>query len=296
MNLEQLANIVEVASTRSLTEAAINRNVTLPALSQSISQLEKELNLKLFTRSRVGTFPTNNGEQIIKRANAILEQVYMLQEDVQRINQDIRGKFKLGTLPGYMSLIIQAITNLSSVHPSIQSYLIEGNSESLYECLLEQKIELAIMSFTNEEIEQSSKFKYEKIVQCKIVLAVHPDHPFASKKSISMIDVLKTPLALHEDPKIVNLISLFEKQFGKAEIVMITNNTDSIRQVIAHNQASTIGLDYTFLNDPFIQQHNIVLVELELPKEETFIGIVRLKNVHLTEINRLVINHLKQTF
>ncbi|NGY80006.1 LysR family transcriptional regulator [Bacillus megaterium] len=67
MNIEQLKHIVEIDKTGSLKEAAGNLHITLPALSQSIKNLEKELNIMIFHRSRRGSIPTEEGHRLIER-------------------------------------------------------------------------------------------------------------------------------------------------------------------------------------------------------------------------------------
>lgn len=57
MNLEQLVYILEVYKAGSISNAAKNCHVTIPAISQAISLLEKELNTQIFKRSRTGSIP-----------------------------------------------------------------------------------------------------------------------------------------------------------------------------------------------------------------------------------------------
>lgn len=296
MNLEQLANIVEVSKTHSLTDAALNRNITLPALSQSLTQLEKEFDIKLFNRARTGTLPTSEGQIIIDLAKDILERVEVLHENVQKINQDFKGTFKLATLPGYMSLIIEAITELTKSHPSIKSYLFEGNTAQLYEKVLNQEIDIALISYNENEALEKNEFVFEKITPCKVVIAVNKQSPLAEKKQVTPPDIIDYPIAVHEDKKIFSIFSSYEKEFGRANVILTTNNTDSIKNVLMTNSAITIGLDYTFKNDPFFTyQKDIVLIDLVSPYiVQHYIGFVRLKSVHYTEISKMIATLIKK--
>src|SRR5690606_9106044 len=100
MNIDQLENIVEIAKTGSLTVAARNRNITISALSQSLSQLERELELLLFNRSRSGTFPTSEGSIIIKNANEVLMKLEELKENAQSITDTLSGQLRIGNEAG----------------------------------------------------------------------------------------------------------------------------------------------------------------------------------------------------
>src|SRR5690606_22346534 len=105
MNIDQLENIVEIAKSGSLTVAARNKKITISALSQSLSQLENELEISLFNRSRLGTIPTPEGRIIIKSANEVLMKLEELKESAQRISDTLSGQLRIGNEPGVMPLL-----------------------------------------------------------------------------------------------------------------------------------------------------------------------------------------------
>lgn len=92
MNIDQLEYIIEVAKTNFITAASQNKHVTLPAISQSISHLEAELGVKLFTRNRQGTFPTPEGTILIQKASEIVEKVKELKAEAQSYTNTISGE------------------------------------------------------------------------------------------------------------------------------------------------------------------------------------------------------------
>lgn len=50
-----------------------------------------------------------------------------------------------------MSVIIDAITELTKSHPFIKSCLFEGNTAQLYEKVRNQEIDIALMSYNDQE-------------------------------------------------------------------------------------------------------------------------------------------------
>ena len=68
MNYEKLRYIVEVATSGSIKQASKNLYVTESAISQSISSIEKEIGVKIFTRSRgQDTSLTDEGKKLSKK-------------------------------------------------------------------------------------------------------------------------------------------------------------------------------------------------------------------------------------
>lgn len=58
INLNTLKYFYEIASTRNITKASINLNISQPALTKAIKQLERDLNTTLFNRSKKGVILT----------------------------------------------------------------------------------------------------------------------------------------------------------------------------------------------------------------------------------------------
>lgn len=67
MNIEQLYYLIEIADSGSITQAAKKLHISQPSISQSITKLEEKLQVTIFKRSRMGTYPTEIGETIIKK-------------------------------------------------------------------------------------------------------------------------------------------------------------------------------------------------------------------------------------
>ncbi|MFX3635842.1 MAG: LysR family transcriptional regulator [Candidatus Pristimantibacillus sp.] len=125
MHLEQLEFIVEVAKTGSLTSAAHNSHVTLSAVSQSISNLEAELGITLFNRSRSGTIPTVEGQAVIKKAFEVLTKLEELKHAAQLYSDIQSGELLIASIPGPLSLLLNTIISFKRDYPQIQMEIAE---------------------------------------------------------------------------------------------------------------------------------------------------------------------------
>ena len=65
MNLQLLEYAVEVEKTGSITQAAENLYMNQPHLSRAIKELEKEMGIQIFSRTRRGIVPTEVGEEFL---------------------------------------------------------------------------------------------------------------------------------------------------------------------------------------------------------------------------------------
>jgi DNA-binding transcriptional LysR family regulator len=75
MQINQIKCFVAVAAQRSITKAAKALFVTQSAVSQAISQLERELDAELFVKSGSGIELSHVGKKVLLNAETILEQL-----------------------------------------------------------------------------------------------------------------------------------------------------------------------------------------------------------------------------
>ena len=80
MTLQQLRQVIAVADSGSMNEAAKRLYITQPSLSAAIKELEKEIGIEIFLRSNRGIVTTADGEEFLGYARQIVEQ-YQLMED-----------------------------------------------------------------------------------------------------------------------------------------------------------------------------------------------------------------------
>ena len=75
MNIQQCRYVVAIAKAGSFSEAAKQLYVTQPSLSSAVKDLEEELAVQLFIRSKSGVNLTEEGVDFLVYANRILDQV-----------------------------------------------------------------------------------------------------------------------------------------------------------------------------------------------------------------------------
>ncbi len=72
MTLQQLTYLVKVAECGNITEAAEQLYISQPSLSTAISNLEKEMGITAFNRTKKGVTVTRDGEELLSYARMLL--------------------------------------------------------------------------------------------------------------------------------------------------------------------------------------------------------------------------------
>lgn len=96
MELRELAAFVAVVEEGGLSAAARRLHVSQPALSQTISGLERELRVKLLKRSSTGARPTEAGKSLFGEAQAVVARYEQAVRTMARLAGEGEGLLRLG--------------------------------------------------------------------------------------------------------------------------------------------------------------------------------------------------------
>ena len=80
MTLQQLTYLVKVAECGNITDAAEQLYISQPSLSTAIRNLEKEMGVTAFNRTKKGVTVTRDGEELLSFARMLLEQADIMKE------------------------------------------------------------------------------------------------------------------------------------------------------------------------------------------------------------------------
>jgi LysR family nitrogen assimilation transcriptional regulator len=152
MELRQLKYFVRIVELGSLSRAAEALYVAQPALSQQISRLEADLQVKLLTRSVRGVSPTEAGAVFYQNAQVVLRQIERIRENVKHAAGHPQGKVSIG-MPTSVAYLLAAPLMLAvkSRYPDIHLQITESLSGHLEELVANGRIEMSILFDRNRK-------------------------------------------------------------------------------------------------------------------------------------------------
>ena len=80
MTIQQLKYIIAVVENGSITEAAKKLFISQPSLSNSIKDIEREVGITIFIRSRSGIALTKEGTEFVGYARQVIQQMELLED------------------------------------------------------------------------------------------------------------------------------------------------------------------------------------------------------------------------
>ena len=182
MTLTELKYIVAVAREKHFGKGAEACHVSQPTLSVAIKKLEDELQVKLFERNASEITVTPLGEEIVRRAQSVLEQADNIREIAKRGKDPLAGALRLGiiyTIGPYLlpDLVRQTIVRT----PQMPLILQENFTVKLLEELRTGEIDCVILAEPFPDTNLAIAPLYDE----PFMAAVPSGHPLAARGSVS---------------------------------------------------------------------------------------------------------------
>jgi LysR family nitrogen assimilation transcriptional regulator len=204
ITLRQLRYFVEVAQSRSFSQAAQRLLVAQPALSQNISSLEKELGVTLLERHARGVDLTPAGQRLLAGAHQVLTKTASLKELAAGKAQDPSGPVRLSVAGSLSSVIVgPLLRSVATQYPGILLTIQEGLSFEVRTHVESGRSQLALMPSPSEVPGIDSLSVFEE----RFILVGSPVSMRRKPKTVTFAQVTELPLALpdgaHDLRKIV---------------------------------------------------------------------------------------------
>lgn len=196
MNLQALKYILALRKHGGFHKAADACHVSQPALSIQIKKFEEELGIQLLERSTRGFFFTPAGNEVLARAQVVMQQVTEIEELSELWNDPYAGQLSIGAFPTLAPYYFpQIIDHLVDCYPSLQVNLIEEKTHVLLERLKAGTIDAAFLALPEEHDE----LEYGTIFSEEFYVGVAPAHPLGKRKTITPEKLASERLLLLEE-------------------------------------------------------------------------------------------------
>ena len=191
MDLRVLKYFLAVAREENITKAAALLHLTQSTLSRQLMQLEEELGVKLFQRSRHRIILTDDGMLLRRRAQELVDLADKTVQEFRR-EPELRGVISIGSgdLEG-MHLLAGWLASFQALHPQVTYQLYSGNADNTKERIEGGMLDLALL------LEPVDISKYDFIrLPVKEQWGVHvpEDSPLAQKECVTAEDLAQVPL------------------------------------------------------------------------------------------------------
>lgn len=145
LKLRPLLVFDRVLRCQSIARAARELNLTQPAVTKAIRELELQLDTELFRRSNRGVSPTEYGLLLGERVKSVIAELRYLTDELNTFKGGISGHVVVGTqISASSSLLPRAILQLKAQAPKLLITIREGPQDYLFPALATGELDLVV--------------------------------------------------------------------------------------------------------------------------------------------------------
>lgn len=295
MTLQQLHQVITIAESKSMNEAARKLFVSQPNLSSVVRELEEEAGITIFIRSNRGIVMTPEGEEFIGYAKQVVEQYHLLEK--RYMNSETKKKFSV-SMQHYSFAVKAFVEMVKSVGMEEYEFAIhETQTNQVIENVRSMKSELGVLFLSefNEavllKLFREYDLEFVELFACDTYVYLWKGHPLAAQSQICMAELEEYPCLVFEQGK--------NNSFYFAEEM---KSTYEYKRIIKADDRGTmlnlmVGLNgYTLCSGIISEEINgddYVAIPLK-ESERIRIGYIRHKGVKLSMLGEIYLNELRK--
>jgi DNA-binding transcriptional LysR family regulator len=284
LNLDQLRTFVEVAKRGSFTAAAKALNLSQPAITHHVQELERRFKVVLLERIGKRAYPTDAGERLIEHARYLLDEDARTLVDMRKFNDGWLGRVRIGTsMTVLMYALPSILRQLKTKYPQLELNVKSGLTATTLKMLRTNDLDLGLCALPIEDpaFQTTALFDDE-------LLAILPADQKDVPKKVTAAFLSRFPLILgHENSALRRTIMDWLALAGPPpNPVMEFDNVETIKRLVAAGLGASIvpGLSWGAGHAAIA---NIQVVPIN-PRVKRRIGLVQLKSKRDTEGVKLV--------
>jgi len=259
MNLRDLHYLVALSDQRHFGRAAEACFVSQPTLSTQIRKIEGELGVRLVERTPRRILMTEVGDEIVRRARDILNEVEQIRNIARNTHDPESGTVRLGIFPTLGPYLLpHVVPTVRQRFPKLELLLSEDKTDNLLQQMREGKLDAAILALPVHEDSLRCEFLFEE----PFVLAVAAEHPLAAHRHMNVSDLKNHTLLLLEEGHCLrdHALEVCHMSGANERTGFRATSLETLRQMVAANVGITL-LPILAVRPPISQPENLRLIE-----------------------------------
>ncbi len=264
MDITSLQAFICVAETGSFSRASERLYLTQPAVSKRIAALESELDTALFDRIGRHISLTESGRALLPRAQRILLEIEDSRRAISNLSGQVSGRLSIATSHHIgLHRLPPVLRRYTSTYPQVELDLRFIASEEACRAIRQGQLELGIITLP---LESPRDLKIKAIWDDPLAVVSSARHPLATKKSVSLTQLLRHP-AILPNPGTYTREIVERAVMQPVSVRMSTNYLETIKMLVS------IGLGWSVLPENMLDTELKVLKVAKL-KVSRKLGLV----------------------
>ncbi len=182
ITLRQLKTLEAVARHQNYTHAAKELNLSQPAVSMQIRQLEDMLGITAAEQIGKRIFITGDGNKVLEAARDILQRLELMQGELEAVHGKVVGNLDIAVVTSAKHFLPRYLGAFVNAHPEVRPRLKVTNRASILEAIAQNRHDLYILG----QIPGSVKMKAIPFLDNILEVIAPPGHALCGQKNIAL--------------------------------------------------------------------------------------------------------------
>ncbi len=188
MELRHLRYFVAVADDLNFTRAAARLHLAQPSLTRQIHNLEEEIGVRLFNRSKTQVALTEEGRSFLNDARHILALAQESVLAVQRLSRGETGQLNIAYLSNFdFELLPETLSAFRQAFPHVGLNLFDMAPAEQLRALEARKIDLGFLGVRPPSF--AGSLEWASIARHRTVVVLPAKHPLATRRQVRLADL-----------------------------------------------------------------------------------------------------------
>lgn len=291
VKIHQIRAFVEVARQGSIRGASRTLQLSQPALTKSIKELEEGISAQLFIRRSKGVALTECGESFYQHANLILEELRAAQEEIQQRQGRLTGQINVGMGASVArTLMPPVITRFHQQHPQVKVRVMEGQLVSMINELRQGELDFTINSYYKGPYDH--EFTFEKLFEKNFAIFARTGHPALGAKSISELLKYSWTMPTPRGSYYKQLEELFSHRSQIPNIGVVCETFSSCISLVA--QSDFLSILPEELGSDRLIAHRLVMIPVEEPLPKAAYYLIQRRDSQQTPLTASLITQFRR--
>ncbi|MCF8181390.1 MAG: LysR family transcriptional regulator [Burkholderiaceae bacterium] len=197
LRMRHLELLCHLSEETTVSAAATRLNLTQPAVSKMITEIESVCNAALFTRGRTGITANDKGFLLIQTACDMVQSLDRSLSEIQTLEDGATGLLRMGSF-STTSIFPRLVTNVIKKLPNLKIQIQESPPQELINALINHQLDCVVTSFSREMMadERTKSLKLQPISTDSLCVVASTKHPLAKRRNIRWSEAVNFRWAL----------------------------------------------------------------------------------------------------
>lgn len=295
LKLRHMQLLVAMDDLGSVSRVAAYLNVTQPAVSKTLAQMEEGLGLPLFERTARGMEPTEHGACLIRHARDILERLATARDELRDISEGRITRVSMGVLPATACVLVpRFIARLEAEVANVTVNVREGTMNTLLPALRAGDVDIVVGVLPQKPL--PVEFQSELLYEDPLAVVVRQGHPLATMRKVEWTMLNGYPMVL--PPSTASTRAPIDAHIQEHGVEVPRRHVESVSTLTnigVLQFTDSVGFLSRDLARHFAAQGALTILPLEVPEAAIRVGLVWMTERRMTAAHRIVRDLLRET-